>query len=313
MNLLLLSKENIELARGEAEALLGKGKLSENILLMNSDKITDRLAYTRLICKFIFNCEESKVNEKIKKFNWNKIIKGSFALSFITDGVETSHSSSRKYGGMIYDMLKTPKVDLENPKTRIIAVQIGNKIYFGIEKWKNNEKFFDRRPDMRPGQQPVTLLPKLARACINMTGSNTSIYDPFCGVGGFLIEAGLMGLKAIGSDVSDKMLYLAKMNLNHYKIRKYRLFNENALNIKNKYDYIVTDPPYGKGSKIVGKDLYNKFAKNLRKILKKRAVIMFPDYINADKILKNNKLKVKAKYSIYVHKSLTRNIFVVEN
>ena len=312
MKLLLLSKENVPMAKGEAEAILGDGKLIDNVLLLNTKKKTNRLAYTRMILNLLFEADNNNIGQKIKKFNWNKAVKGSFALSFLENHDQISQSLSRKYGGMIYDLLKSPKVDLDDPKTKILIIESNKKLFIGTLEWENNEGFHERSPDLRPGHQPVTVTPRFARACVNLTGSNSQIYDPFCGVGGFLIEAGLMKLKVIGSDYEEKMLHLCKKNLNHYKIRNYKIFKQDALKIKKRYDYIVTDPPYGKGSKVIGKDLYSNFIKTLNKCLTKRAVVIFPHYIKAQNLLKNNKLKIRAKYPFYIHKSLTREVFVLE-
>lgn len=300
------------MAKGEAEAILGEGKLVDNILLLNTKKKTDRLAYTRMILDLLFEANNKDVEQKIKRFDWNKAVKGSFALFYLEDHDKISQSLSRKYGGMIYDLLKTPKVDLDDPKTKIVIIQSNKKLFVCTQEWENKESFYQRRPDLRPGQQPVTVTPRFARACVNLTGSKTDIYDPFCGVGGFLIEAGLMKLKVIGSDYEEKMLSLCKKNLNHYKIKNYKLFRQDALKINKKYDYIVTDPPYGKCSKVIGKDLYANFIKVLSKRLTKRAVVIFPHYIKAEKLLKNSKLKIVAKYPFYIHKSLTREVFVLE-
>lgn len=312
MKLFLLSKENILLAQAEAETLAGRGKLIDNILFITTKQKIRRLAYTRMILELLFEASEKTIEAKIKRFNWNKVVKGSFALVYLIDGKEHSHSVSRKYGGMVYNQLKKPHVDLEHPKTKIIVLEKKGRLFIGIEEWENKEEFYHRRPSARPGQQPVTVLPKFARACVNLTGSTTSIYDPFCGVGGFLIEAGLLGLKAIGSDISRKMIYLSKKNLEHYKIKNYKLFRQDALEIDKNYDYIVTDPPYGRGSRVVGSNLYEEFIQTLEKTLKKRAVIIFPDYMHAEKLLKKSKLKIKGKYSVYIHKTLTREIFVLE-
>ncbi len=42
--------------------------------------------------------------------------------------------------------------------------------------------------------------PKLARCMVNLTGvkENDLVLDPFCGTGGILIEAGIMGARVIG-------------------------------------------------------------------------------------------------------------------
>jgi len=311
MKLFFLSKENIELAKAEAKAIFGKGKLINNIFLVETNKKSNRLAYTRFILNLIIESDECKIKKEIEKTNWNKMIKGSFALFFL-ENKDVSQSLSRKYGGIVYNLLKKPKVSLENPKTKLIMLKVKNKIYVGVEEWENDEKFFDRRPNTRPGQQPITISPKLARACINLCNAEKEVYDPFCGVGGFLIEAGLMNLKAIGSDISQKMTDLCKNNLDHYEIKNYKIFKHDALKINKKYNYIVTDPPYGRASKVVGNNLYDNFLKRLKKILKKRTVVIFPNSVNAKELIKKNKLNILGHYSVYIHKNLSREIYVLD-
>ncbi len=312
MRLFLLSKENVQLARAEAEAIFGNGKLIDNILLVDTNKKSDRLAYTRMILSLILECNNDEIEEKIKRIRWEKIIKGSFALEYRKTDTEISHSLSAKYGGMIYDLLKNPKVDLENPKTKIAAIEKNNKIYFGSMEWENKEEFHARRPNKRPEQMPVTILPKLARACVNLTGSEKEVYDPFCGTGGFLIEAGLMKLKPVGSDIDENMIEMCRKNLAYYKINSFKLFRQDALKINKKYDFIVTDLPYGKASKAVGEDLYGRFLMRLKKILGKKAVIVFPSFLNAKNLIKENNIRVVGHYPVYIHKSLTRDIYVLE-
>src|SRR3989344_7297814 len=146
MKLLFLSKENLSLARAEAESILGRGKLKNNLLFINTDKKTRRLSYTRMILNVLFEANNKNINEKIKKFDWKNAVKGSFALFFLDDFDKVSQSMSRKYGGMVYDRLKNPYVDLDKPETKIIAIKTDNKYYFGAEEWSNEEKFFERRP-----------------------------------------------------------------------------------------------------------------------------------------------------------------------
>lgn len=312
MKLLLLSKENIPLAKAEAETLLKKGKLEENVLLINTKNTTNRLAQTKIIGTLLFTATNANLESKIKKFKWNKIIKGTFALDFLENSI-VHQSLSRKYGGIIYDNIKNPKVNLENPDTEITIIKIKNKIYVINQEWENKEGFYHRKPRTWPEQAPITLDPKLARTCVNLTGAKNQVYDPFCGIGGFLIEAGLMNLFPIGSDIDEDLIKSCSINLQHHKISKFLLFKQDALKINKKYDYIVTDVPYGKNTKDITKTLYSDFLKVLKKILKKRAVLMFPNFAKAENIIKKAKLKIKGKYSVYIHASLTREIYVVEN
>ncbi len=84
--------------------------------------------------------------------------------------------------------------------------------------------------ELRDTSRPVRdakigmLPPKLAQIMINLAlpetlPDNHAIYDPFCGMGTVLQEAYLMGIKAYGSDESDRMIFASEKNLNHIEQR----------------------------------------------------------------------------------------------
>ena len=175
------------------------------------------------------------------------------------------------------------------------------------------QPFFDRRPHLRPVNHPSGMQPRLARALINLTGARKgTIYDPFCGSGGFLIEAGSIGLKIIGSDVLPSMVAKAKENIKAYKI-KARVSVKDATKLTTKMDYVVSDFPYGRNTKQQNMPkLYLAFMKKLKHLLKKRAVLVFPDFIDHKKLIKKAKLTIVEEFSQYVHHTLSRTIVVVE-
>ena len=188
---------------------------------------------------------------------------------------------------------------------------------FAYTKKINNkelkQEFSKRRAHLRPGFHPSSLNPKLARAFVNLTGIRKgTIVDAFCGTGGILIEAGLIGLKPIGYDIDKAMLKKAELNFKHYKIKYYRLYQKDARKIKRKFNYVVADLPYGIATKKFDKNLYLDFLKNLKKILKKRAVIGFPDFCPYKKLVKQAKLKIINEFTIYLHKNLSKKIIVLE-
>lgn len=333
----LLSKEGLKLAKEEVLSLFNikKSKLINNLLFLdlNSIELANRLAYTKKIYQFLFEANKKDLIKDIKNFNWQSIYKKDFCVR-IHDFSGNNDLKEKNLASYIWKKLKQPKVNLANPKTLIEFFTIKNKIYATklIKELKQN--FESRKAHKRPELHPTSLNPKLARALINLAGAEKEIMDPFCGAGGILIEAGLINLKPIGYDLYNIMLKKAKINLDYYKIKNYKLINKDALQIKKKYDYIVTDLPYGlntsiwikkgnKNKKISLKqtnkkekiknleDFYLKFLKNLKKMMKKKAVIIFPHYVNYKKLIKKANLKVEKEFSQFIHRSLTRKIVVL--
>ncbi|MBI2653472.1 methyltransferase domain-containing protein [Candidatus Woesearchaeota archaeon] len=245
--------------------------------------------------------------------------------------------SEKDLAGYIWRSLKNPKANLKNPRTKIELFFVDNKAYCGLLIEELHEDFESRKAHLRPFPHPSSLNPKVARALVNITGikENEVLLDPFCGTGGFLIEAGLMKIKVIGDDINKIMVNGCIKNLKHFKIKNYKIKRKNALDINDRFDCVVTDLPYGLNSnallkyekdwkmqrlnlKIQKKDFYKnlekfylKFLKNLRKKLKKKAVIVFPHYVDYKKILKISKFKIEKEFSNYVHRSLTRKIVKV--
>lgn len=290
-----LSKENIPLAEAEALALNnGKHKLVSNLLFLDKAKDYKRLAYTKSVNLFL--------GTDPKKINWSRIVKGTYCVR--GKGVDEV-----KVADIIWHSLKKPKVDLKHPKT---LISILNQKYYCVELYKNHEDYDSRSPQNWPAPHPSSMKPKLARAMVNLTGAKKgeTLLDPFCGSGGILIEAGFAGLKPVGSDIDRIMLNRAKINLQHYKI-KAKLILQDARKIKEKYDYIATDLPYGLSTKV--DDVAKLLIAFLNSIKTKHIVLGLPDFIHPSKILKKSKFKITAHFTHYLHSSLSKEIFVLSN
>ncbi len=379
----LLSGDYIELGKEEIISLFDvkKYEIFGNLLISEIDnngnslnRIFKRLALTKSIYKFLFECEIDDMISRMKNFDWNTVYKDNFCLRInrldgniknaITEKYNNEKNikkiqnkknkttslsrhdgsnpfvnfSEKNIAGYIWKKVKNPKVNLKNPKTLIQLFIVKNKTYCGLLIYSNIEDFESRKSHLRPFPHPSSLHPKVARALINITGikNNEILLDPFCGTGGFLIEAGLMGIKTIGYDINKIMINGCIKNLKHYNIKDYKIKNQNAIYITDKFDYIVTDLPYGLNSNAISeyyekdwkkgrinlkmqkegfyKELegfYLKFLKNLRKKLKKQAVIVFPDYVDYRKLLKQSKFRIEKEFSNYVHRSLTRKMVKV--
>ena len=359
----LLSGDYADLGAEEIVSLfkVKSYSLRNRLMILNLDSgrilnnLSKRLALTKIAYKFLFECKIDDLIESMKNFDWTSIYKSSFCLRKIyidennRNGIirkSINKKSSRKINnkrfseknlaGYIWRSLKFPKVNLENPKTEISLFFLKDKVYCGLLVKKINYDFDLRKAHKRPFPHPSSLHPKVARALVNLSEIKEGevLLDPFCGTGGFLIEAGLMNIKSIGYDINKIMIKGCKDNLEYFKIRNYKIKTKNALNIDDKFDCAVTDLPYGLNSNAMTgyeedwkkfrlnkkiqmenfyRDLekfYLKFLKNFRKKLKqgRKAVIVFPNYVNYKSILKQSNFKIEFEFSNYVHRSLTRKI-----
>ncbi|HLD43064.1 MAG TPA: DNA methyltransferase [Candidatus Nanoarchaeia archaeon] len=327
MIVLELSKENIRLAAAEAIALLKikkpDWKLDNNFLIIKNKKINEkkgnneaikikklikRLAFTRKAYTLLFECSIPSLPEKIKKYNWNKAYRQNCAVRL----KGKSHLKLEEIAPLVLKKIKNPKVNLSNPKTQFTFF-FGKKAYAAILKTIPKHSFEERKANKLPGLLPIAMSPKLAAAAINLTGiEKGTLLDPFCGTGGILIEASLMGLKPIGYDIDREILKKCKKNIDFLKIKNINLENRDSLKWNTSVDYVVTDLPYGMNTKKIKNNFYKEFLKVLKGNLQKKAVIIFPHNLNYRKLIKDAKLKIENEFSMYIHKSLTRRIVVVK-
>jgi tRNA G10 N-methylase Trm11 len=132
---------------------------------------------------------------------------------------------------------------LDKNQSDLNAVKIsGNKYLLGQTVAVQNFKKYSFRDYERPARDSKSgmLPPKLAQMMINLAcegGVGCTIYDPFCGSGTVLMEALLMGYKAIGSDISEKAIKDSEANLawlkKNYEITyDYDLFLKDATKIE---------------------------------------------------------------------------------
>ncbi len=125
-----------------------------------------------------------------------------------------------------------------------------------IQPFEKMKRHGRDRPEADP--ESGMLPPKLARILINLSQANRpeQLLDPFCGSGTILMEAASMGYKnLIGNDKNSDITEASKKNLEWIKKEEqlefeYELFNYPAEKIseqlKNKVDYIITEPFLGK-------------------------------------------------------------------
>jgi tRNA (guanine10-N2)-dimethyltransferase len=282
-------------------------------------QLSNRLSFTFHVNEFIFSCKPSlELVKQNAKDNPLKT-KGSIAVRYRNRSNKIDSQPIVKALAEIYT--KERSVELEKPDSEIRALITDGDLYVGVKIAEINRMQFEKRKvQHRPFFSPISLHPKLARCLINLSGvkKNETLLDPFCGTGGFLIEAGLIGARAIGSDIEDKMIEGCKKTLDFYKIKNYELYCSDIGDIKQhvgKVDAVVTDLPYGKSTTTKGEDikqLYERAFQNISEVLKEhgRAVIGLSDKSLLP--IGEQYFSLMEKHEFKVHHSLTRYFPVFE-
>jgi tRNA (guanine10-N2)-dimethyltransferase len=308
-HLYLLAGENLKLAKAELNAFLKSQKIEEkgefNGRLGETDSEPEqlkRLALTQEICKKI--CEA----ENVQKIKTSYRPEGRFAVKAknLTDQNRDTEALEKELGKLLETESNT--VDLEKPRHVVMAYMTKNRIFIG-ELIENIERglFQERSNQNRPFSSPISLDPVLARALVNLSGVRPGehVLDPFCGTGGILIEAGLCGVGVHGLDVKDEMVSGSERNLEEYGIINHDIRQGEVSRIdevfQRDFDAIVTDLPYGKSSKAAGNPV-EEFLEFIEDFEETVVFVWNEEELNG----------YTADFSVYVHGSLTRYIFVLE-
>jgi tRNA (guanine10-N2)-dimethyltransferase len=275
-----------------------------------------RLAFTHSIHRLLFKTNVKNLKKDFQKFDWKSIYKKDFCIR--VHNMENPEGLEKEYAAIVWEAVDNPKVKLKKSKTEINVLNIDGDVFVTKFLFDTDKTYVKRKPHLRPELHPSSINPKLARACINLTGLKYgTIVDPFCGTGGIMIEAGLMGFDTIGYDLDQIMLIKAKINIEHYRVSKFKLEIKDATKLSKKLDKntaVVTDLPYGRASKLHSKELhklYSDFIGILFNVIEKgnKCVVILPDSVDSS-FIKN--FKIKEKFHFYLHKSLSKQILVLE-
>ncbi len=170
-------------------------------------------------------------------------------------GVDTQRAE-RELGDVLVE--RGFGVDLEDPDHELRAFFAEGTCALGWLLVESVRDYGERKPTDRPFFQPGSMDPLLARALANAAGARpgATVLDPMCGTGGILLEAGLVGARAVGVDTQTKMVRGSHENLAHFLDGEWGIVRGDARSLPvadNAVDAVVFDAPYGRQSKIEGR------------------------------------------------------------
>ena len=292
------------------------------------EPIKFRSALTRVCCREIFNCEANlpEILGNIRSEVMNECIDDeSFAVrvrrvkAVIPELVRVD--LERKLGEQILKTVKNTRVNLSNPQKTFFGVLTDNRFIFGLKTAEIIPKpFSERRPRRRPFFHPTAMQAKLARVMVNLAQPKRGdlVLDPFCGTGGMLVEAGLIGCRVVGFDAKPHMLRGGLKNLKHYGINLEGVVIADARYPPvKKVDCIATDPPYGRSASTLGTKtrlIVEDFLSAVGDKLPRGAKICMasPKTITIGDTGEGAGFKHLESHFVYVHRSLTREVVVFE-
>jgi len=224
---------------------------------------------------------------------------------------EPTSSLERMMGGAI-----SGTVSLDHPSHEYRAICSGDRCYIGKLRCTIDRGSFDaRNPGKRVFFHPGVMMPRIARSIVNLSfvAEGERFLDPFCGTGGVLIEAGMVGAITTGGDMDVFMVRGTRRNISGAG-----LFLADAGNLPvkdNSVDAVATDLPYGQSSSIMAEgleSLYTQSLEEIRRVLKpgKRAVIVTHRDIRA---IASPIMDICEFHEQRVKKSLTRRIMVLSS
>jgi len=237
MQLLILGREK-KLCLAEAEAVFGNIKIiSEEAVMVDSDHQIDINNLGGAIkCAEVITENSKSIESDITSYilKENKGGKINFGISFYGTGktykgsgikikkylkskglsvryVQPKSGDNLNAASVIYNKLTKGGFEIliiqKSDKTTLLARTTGIQDINEYSKRDYDKPCRDRKVGMLP--------PKLSQIMINLAlvDKKTTIVDPFCGSGGLLMEAALMGHQATGSDISQDMIDCSVKNI----------------------------------------------------------------------------------------------------
>lgn len=337
----LLSGENETLPFAELNAILATEgfayqlteKLDQTVRLdcdLNCvQAVHSRAAYTMASALELFACqaEENAILHAVENMDLREVLSVGESFAVRIKRVKEHALGIRsvpleaKIGKQILSRAPKAKVNLKAPDKTFFGLLTSGKLIFGVKLAEIKPKTFsERRPRKKPFFHPSAMPSKLARCMVNLAHAKAGklLLDPFCGTGSILVEAALIGCRALGLDVQRCMAQGCRKNLSHFNLSLEGVVIADARKLPlTRIDCIATDPPYGRSAttlKSTTKQIVEGVLSSARSLLQRgqRICIASPKTLNIAQVGLNLGYRHVESHFAYVHRTLTREIAVFE-
>lgn len=292
-------------------------------------KVAQRSAYTRICAQELASSEakERTITNAIKNVDFSNILVGDATFKVRVRRIKeyASREDTMKYesllGRLIQKQNPRSRVNLSDPNRTFFGILTNGKLVFGLKLAEIRPKpFVERRARKKPFFHPSAMNAKLARCMVNLAHAKLGKYflDPFCGTGTMVIEANLIGCKAIGLDVKRHTACGALANIRHFGIDAEGIILADGRKLPlNKVDSLATDPPYGRSAttlKLTTKSIVEGMLDSAYPLLSngQRICIATPKTLGIKQVGEEHRFQHLESHFAYVHRTLTREIAVFE-
>ncbi|MCE4601462.1 MAG: methyltransferase domain-containing protein [Desulfurococcales archaeon] len=187
---------------------------------------------------------------------------------------------------------------------------------------QDTRAFNSRKPGKRPFFKPGPLSPQLSRVMVNLSRLKPGdiFLDPFCGTGGFVIEACLLDAsRCICGDIAPEMVRGSVVNMKHFNLYdRVTVLRQNSGSMPlsdESVDAIATDPPYGRSTTTARKtysELVRGFLRESYRVLRSGGYIVYAGPYREEpwRIAEEAGFSVIDRFHMYVHSTLIREVVV---
>ncbi|MHA2002532.1 MAG: THUMP domain-containing protein [Candidatus Thorarchaeota archaeon] len=218
--------------------------------------------------------------------------------------------------------LTNARVSLDKPDVKVLVIITPDRILVCISKESRlRQELRLREPGRKPFFHPSMMNSQLARVICNLAGvrPKATVLDPFCGGGGILSEAAILGARVLGWDLNWRLIMGAKRNLAEFgeEISVIQADSRWPPLLVKQVDCITTDPPYGRASSTRGakaRKLVLTFLEYIPEIVKEggRLCICGSHEMEIKEMMQDLGFTIKYHILVPVHSGLTREVIAAQ-